>query len=111
MAAWRSPTIAVFVWCIWGCLPAAAQTDPPLPSRPLTAPAVAVVAEPPTEILRELQRWTAASDEWNAWFARWRNRREPGIWSTRERRQPPVPPAWLPATCTAVLEDTGPWVE
>lgn len=86
---------------------ASAQQDTPLPSRALATAALAPSAEPPGEILKVLERWTADYDEWQAWFAQWRNRREPGLWSTRERRPAPVPPVWLPQACEGGLEEEG----
>jgi len=86
---------------------ASAQQEAPLPSRALATLALAPTAEAPGEILHVLERWTADSDEWQAWFALWRNRREPGVWSTRERRPAPVPPDWLPQACRGGLEEEG----
>ena len=87
---------------------AAAQTEQTLPSRPIAAIAVAPVAESPDQVLGALQRWTTDYTAWQAWFAQWRNTREPGWWKTRDRRIPPVPPAWLPGVCAGGLVEDGP---
>jgi hypothetical protein len=89
--------------------PAVAQTEQTLlPSRPIAAAAAMVSGEPPARQLAELARWTREYQQWEAWFLRWRSRPEPGVWSTRPRRQPPVPPAWLPEACTATAEEASP---
>jgi hypothetical protein len=54
-----------------------------------------------------LQRWTREYQSWRAWQQQWRNRPEPGWFAVRERRQPPVPPEWLPALCEATFEEEG----
>jgi hypothetical protein len=87
-----------------------AQTAvPPLPSSPVT---IAVPIFPPAvfepltpERLLELQRWTRDFEEWKAWFAKWHNRREPGWFSTRDRKTPPDPPEWLAGACAAGPDD------
>jgi hypothetical protein len=102
---------AVFL-SLCAAAPAAAQESaPPLPSRPVSLPVLMPDDGTPAERLRALRAWTQDYADWKAWYARWRNRREPGWFSTRERRQPPVPPAWLPAACRSLLEDEGPLVE
>lgn len=76
-----------------------------------------LVAPLPNDLLNarllEIQGWTREYREWRAWFARWNNRREPGVWSwsTRPRREKPYPPAWLASTCEVLLEDQGPLAE
>jgi len=88
--------------------PAVAQTDPPaLPSRPITLPAAVFPAEPPAQQLRDLLRWTHDYAEWRAWFEQWRSRPEPGLFSTRDRRPPPVPPQWLPDACAPPVGNEG----
>jgi len=85
---------------------------PRLPSRAIewraTLPDEGATAE---ERLVLLQRWTAEYSEWRAWYARWRNRVEPGWFSARERKLPPNPPAWLPAACAVLVEEEGPLVD
>jgi len=49
-----------------------------------------------------VQAWTHAYEDWEHWFEQWRNRREPGWFATRSRRDAPDPPAWLPGVCASV---------
>jgi hypothetical protein len=91
--------------CIAGT--AAAQSGV-LPSHSVASSAPPTQAIPPAQQLAELQRWTRDYTEWKTWFAQWRNRREPGWWSTRPRRVQPVPPPWLAGLCGSPLRDAGP---
>jgi hypothetical protein len=87
---------------------AAAQSSSLLPSHPIT---VSDFTPPPVtagQELAALKQWTHDYQEWRAWYLQWRNRPEPGTFSTRARREPPVPPAWLPPLCTGHTEDSGP---
>lgn len=85
-----------------------AQPHAPLSSRALAAAVPAVFAIPPAQQLAALARWTHDYAEWKAWFVKWENRPEPGWLSLRERRQAPVPPAWLAGVCEARFETNGP---
>ena len=87
---------------------AIAQAVPPLPSRAFAGPAPTVFAESPAQQLIDLARWSRDYQAWKAWFLKWRGVREPGWWGTRDRRQPPEPPAWLPDACATPIDDTGP---
>ena len=90
---------------------AAAQADPgaPLPARAIVVPVVDITAESPAERADRLERWTDEYRAWREWFAKWRNRSEPGLlFSARDRRPEPEPPSWLAASCVQVLEDAGP---
>jgi len=58
-----------------------------------------------------LERWIREFNEWKVWFAKWQNRREPGLFTTRARRQPPETPAWLPEACTPPVEGRPPLAE
>src|SRR3954469_5454416 len=99
--------VVIVLCCI--AASAAAQTIPErLPSRPVTWPAPAFVTESASQQLIVLERWSRDYAEWKAWFLQWRNRREPGVWNTRARRQPPVPPDWLRGTCASLLDESGP---
>lgn len=103
----RGTLLFLAVFCI--AAPAIAQSDgAPLPSRSVAQPIALVRADAPSQQLAALQRWTHDYAEWEAWFLRWRSRLEPGLWSTRARRQPPVPPSWLPDACVSLLIDIGP---
>src|SRR5262245_24676688 len=102
------------------CLPAVtfaailsvSQIAPPaLPSSPLGTFAAMPALDSPVARSMVAAQWAADYDEWKAWFAQWRNRREPGWFSARARRQPPEPPAWLPAACSTLDEDAGPMVD
>ena len=64
--------------------------------------------ESAVQILNTLERWTADYDEWKAWFGQWRSRREPGLWSSKQRRVAPVPPEWLPSACVNAADEDGP---
>src|SRR5215510_6784952 len=102
--------VALFVLAL--VTPDAAQADPAsLPSRVITLPAPTFPAASPLQQLRELQQWTHDYDEWKAWFVKWRGRVQPGLFSAKERRQPPVAPAWLPDACTSLVDDSGPLAE
>lgn len=90
---------------------AAQESDTVLPGRAIALPAIDFAVYSPAERVQLLERWTRDAREWSAWFARWRNRSEPGWFSSRQRRPAPVPPAWLPAACSNVLEDAGPLVD
>lgn len=94
----------------WFCLAsaAAAQSLPPLDSDPLSLPLLTVSQESAAERLAAVQQWTKDYEAWKAWFATWRNRREEGWFSIRDRRPRPVPPAWLGAACAAPYDDAGP---
>ena len=82
---------------------AVAQSDAP----PAQEPRLSVDIS--GERLGELERWTKEYRAWKAWSERWQNRREPG-WlpsSSRERKQPPAPPAWLPEVCALLGDEKG----
>lgn len=55
--------------------------------------------------LRDLERWMRDYDAWKEWFARWRNRREPGMFRAKARRPRPEPPEWLADACFNFAED------
>jgi hypothetical protein len=86
----------------------------PLPSRAVAVAAQQLLTAPdlagrdPSQMM-ELTAWMDAFAEWQTWSAEWGNRRERG-WLTgfRERREKPVPPAWLPVECAVTVEDRGP---
>jgi hypothetical protein len=87
---------------------AAAQADATLPSRAVSLPAHTFRAESPSQQITALQRWTREYDEWKAWSEKWQGRLQPGWFSAKQRRQPPVPPAWLPDACTSLVSESGP---
>jgi len=99
---------AIVVTCLLVASSALAQSDAPLPSRGWVAAAPAVFADAPLQQLLEIARWRHDYDAWKTWFLRWRSTPEPGVWHTRERRDAPRPPAWLPETCASTHEDVGP---
>jgi len=79
-----------------------------LASRSIVMSAAAPTGDSAVQILNTLERWTNDYDEYKAWFGQWRNRREPGWWSSRDRRAAPVPPAWLPSACVTAADEDGP---
>jgi hypothetical protein len=58
-----------------------------------------------------LRQWTHDYQEWRDWYLQWRNRPEPGMFSSRARQEPPVPPAWLPSMMTQQIAQTRAAVE
>lgn len=74
----------------------------------MTLPAHTFRAESPSQQITALQRWTRDYDEWKAWFVKWGGRLEPGWFSAKQRREPPVPPPWLPDACLSLVADSGP---
>ena len=86
---------------------AAAQSSSPLPSRPFIMPAVSPIAVTAEQQTTLLTQWTHDYQEWRAWYLQWRNRPEPGVFSSRARRDPPVPPPWLPTLCAEPLGEAG----
>lgn len=105
----RAMVLAVSA-CLCTAAVGAAQEDRPLPSEPISV-------SPPVLLpfisdaffeqrLLDVEQWTRDYEEWKAWFAKWHNRREPGWFSTRARRQPPEPPAWLGGTCEARSDES-----
>lgn len=84
-----------------------AQTQgAPVASRPVRLPPIAIEA-PAEQQARQMMQWTHDYQEWRAWYLQWRNRPEPGLFSSRARRTPPVPPAWLSAFCANLAEEGG----
>jgi hypothetical protein len=62
-----------------------------------------------TEQVADAEQWARDFEEWKDWSSQWQNRRQPG-WFTgyRDRRDPPVPPAWLAARCASVTDEHDP---
>jgi hypothetical protein len=87
---------------------AAAQSSSPLPSRPITVPVFTPVPVSAVQQLAVLKQWTHDYQQWRAWYLQWRSRPEPGTFSTRARRDAPLPPAWLASLCAEPTEDSGP---
>jgi hypothetical protein len=93
------------------CFVSAQEVDAPLPSRAVAVSPAAPLAISPAEQVQRLERWAADYKEWHDWFVRWRNTREPGWWSSRQRREMPQPPDWLPGVCATVIDESGPAVD
>ena len=55
----------------------------------------------------ELKRWMHVYTEWKEWADKWRGKREPGWFGTRERKAKPDPPVWLADYCRASIETDG----
>lgn len=80
--------------------------DRTLPSRPiLTAVPRVDEAISAGALLARIQEWTRDFTTWKAWQDRWRNTREPGWFKSKDRREPPVPPDWLPSMCARSAQD------
>ena len=98
----RLASTAMLLTCVAGT--AAAQSDTSSSARPAEQlPSVDVSGDR----IQVLQRWTKEYNEWRAWFAEWKNRREPGLLSAKQRKLPPVPPAWLPDACALLGDEKG----
>jgi hypothetical protein len=89
----------------------AAQSPSPLPSRPVIVSGFTPIGVSAGQQVALLQKWTHDYQEWRDWYLQWRNRPEPGVFSSRARRAPPAPPAWLPSICAEATEDAGPVAE
>ena len=61
--------------------------------------------------LSQLEWWSRDYSAWLAWMDKWRNRLEPGWFSSRERLPKPDPPPWLSAACVESLVDAPPLTE
>lgn len=85
---------------------AAAQSSPLTPVAPVVQWPTTI--DPTAEQLSGIERWTHDYLAWKAWFAEWRNKREPSLFGTRDRRQRPEPPVTLLAACPVSVEETGP---
>jgi hypothetical protein len=57
--------------------------------------------------MREAKRWVDDYTAWTRWNDEWRNRREPGWFGAKERRQRPEPPPWLAADCLELVSADG----
>ena len=110
-------TTVVFLAALVGAASSgfAQAIDEPLPARTIsivgqelfTAPDVSDVGA--AERAAEVQQWVTDFTAWKQWSDQWGNRRERG-WFTgyRERREVPVPPAWLADRCAAIVDDSDP---
>lgn len=57
----------------------------------------------------DLQQWIVEYTDWLTWSTEWRNRRQPGWFTSyRERPEPPEPPAWLAERCESTVDDAEP---
>jgi len=59
------------------------------------------------EEMTAIERWVHDYKDWKAWYAKWRNRVEPGLFGTRERRKRPDPPPVLATACPVRAGETG----
>lgn len=83
----------------------------PVPSRSIVLPDLTVIDLPAGQQAQQLLQWTRDYQAWRDWSLQWRNRPEAGLFSTRARRLPPVPPPWLPAFCSNLAQESGPDIE
>jgi hypothetical protein len=97
---------------------ASAQVEPAtpvLPARPISAATSRAAMAPDASDedvagrSAEAAKWVDEFTAWKEWAAQWGNRRQPG-WFTgyRDRRDAPVPPAWLQERCASVFDETDP---
>ena len=57
----------------------------------------------------EVNRWIEKFTEWQEWWAEWKGRRQPGVFTRwRDRREKPAPPSWLEAECDTLLDPADP---
>ena len=91
---------------VFGLVDSAAAQSLPLPPVPALGQWPTTI-EPTPEQLSGIERWTRDYTAWKAWFAEWRNKREPSLLGTRDRRQRPDPPVTLVAACPVSVEETG----
>jgi hypothetical protein len=60
------------------------------------------------EEMKAIEQWVHDYKKWKAWYAKWRNHVEPGLFgSTRDRRQRPDPPATLATVCPVALDESN----
>jgi len=91
-----------------GAARATAQTTNPSQAPPDPQSTGIVSVDLSGDRLAELAQWTKEYNAWKEWADQWRNRREPGLLrSVRKRRQPPIPPEWLPDACRLVGDEAG----
>ena len=92
----------------------AQAVDEPLPSRSIPVTSQDLFTEPDlsdvgaAERAADVQQWVKEFSEWKEWSAQWSNRRERGLFGIRERREMPVPPAWLADRCVTVVDNSDP---
>jgi len=96
--------------------PSVAQTSEGqavLPATPvprveqMVTPSVSLVLEDPAELAKRvsaLEQWTREFTEWREWQEQWKGRPEPGLFTTRDRRPKPEPPAWLFDDCENLVD-------
>lgn len=115
------PTAAAsLVFLVTTAVSAFAQIEPSppqLPSKQVPQATVRAATAPDVDDGRtdrsiEVAQWVRDYTEWKEWSARWGNRRQPG-WFTgyQDRQDAPVPPAWLAASCTSVVDELDPLMQ
>ena len=106
---WGSRTFflcASAICVITACPVSAQELQDPLPARVIQTGSIefpVIDAVTWTSRVRELETWTREFEKWQEWNSVWRNKKEPGWWKARERRQRPEPPSWLAAECRDVI--------
>lgn len=105
-AVHRLPTGILLLIMMSAVRVAGQAVDQALPSRSI-AMAVPQVDDAVTagQLVARIEKWTRDYTAWKAWQGRYRNTPEPGLFSAKSRRQPPVPPDWLPAACAVAAHD------
>jgi hypothetical protein len=112
---WISGAVVVIVFAIGSSAVGQTVAEPVLPSSAIPTVAARLVGAPAladwdtARRVAEAHAWMDAFADWQAWSARWGNRREPGwVKSSRARRTKPAPPAWLPDRCLTLLDEDDP---
>ena len=88
---------------------AAAQERTLLPAQPLTIgePLYPIPDLSPLTVFHadEAIAWSSEFASWQRWMDEWASQTEPGLFSRRDRRTKPDPPAWLPVVCDDLPTD------
>lgn len=109
MRMMRAFVIILTVVCISLSVHVTSSAAQSLPLRPVPSLfEMPSTISPSASQMAEIEKWTRDYTAWKAWFAKWRNTREPSEFGTRPRRQRPDPPAALVLACPVPSDEAGP---